>query len=168
MKTETYYTYHDSPVGCLLLTSDGTNLTRLHMIGQLYQAVPDSNWKKSDELPIFQTTRQQLDSYFRGELQAFELPLKPEGTEFQKRVWSELERIPYGITISYGELASRVGNVNASRAVGLANGKNPIGIIVPCHRVIGASGKLTGYSAGIDRKAKLLNLEAGFGVGSAG
>jgi len=104
--------------------------------------------------------KRQLTAYFEGNLSDFDLPLSMQGTPFQQRVWDELTRIPYGTTISYGELARRIGNANASRAVGLANGRNPISIIVPCHRVIGANGTLTGYGGGLPRKAALLYFEA--------
>ena len=105
--------------------------------------------------------RQQLDAYFAGELQTFDLPLHMAGTPFQKQVWQGLLTIPYGTTISYAELARRIGRPGASRAVGAANGRNPIGIIVPCHRVIGANGTLTGYGGGLDRKEWLIAHEAG-------
>jgi methylated-DNA-[protein]-cysteine S-methyltransferase len=101
----------------------------------------------------------QLRAYFAGELKDFDLPLAPKGTEFQQNVWAELCKIPYGETISYGELARRIGNPNASRAVGLANGSNPIPVVIPCHRVIGANGKLTGYGGGLPIKERLLALE---------
>lgn len=101
----------------------------------------------------------QLNAYFAGKLESFDLPLAPEGTPFQQKVWKELCQIPYGETISYGELARRIGNASASRAVGLANGSNPIPIVIPCHRVIGSNGKLTGYGGGLDIKEKLLALE---------
>jgi len=103
----------------------------------------------------------QLREYFAGERKAFDLPLAPDGTEFQKRVWAELRRIPYGETISYAELARRVGSEDASRAVGRANGANPIAIVVPCHRVIGADGSLTGYAYGVELKRRLLDFETG-------
>lgn len=103
----------------------------------------------------------QLTAYFAGELTSFDLPVRLEGTEFQRSVWEQLVRIPYGQTWSYGELAAKLGKPNASRAVGLANGKNPVGIIVPCHRVIGSSGSMTGYGGGIDRKVRLLAFESG-------
>jgi methylated-DNA-[protein]-cysteine S-methyltransferase len=105
--------------------------------------------------------RRQLEAYFAGELREFDLPLAPEGTDFQLRVWEQLRAIPYGETISYGELARRVGDPGAARAVGLANGRNPLPVIVPCHRVIGADGSLTGFGGGLDRKRRLLELEAG-------
>jgi methylated-DNA-[protein]-cysteine S-methyltransferase len=146
------YTEIDSPVGRLLLAGDEGCLRSL-----LFAATPEVDWR-SDPAP-FRNVIEQLNSYFAGELQTFSVTLAPEGTAFQKRVWNELERIPYGETISYGQLAERIGNPKASRAVGLANGSNPISIIVPCHRVIGANGKLTGYGGGLPIKEKLLGLE---------
>jgi methylated-DNA-[protein]-cysteine S-methyltransferase len=101
----------------------------------------------------------QLQAYFAGELENFDLAVSPQGTPFQQKVWSELQRIPYGETLSYGELARRIGNPKACRAVGLANGSNPISIVIPCHRVIGSNGKLTGYGGGLPIKEKLLALE---------
>lgn len=157
----TFYTYYESPVQPLLLTSDGTALTGLYMVKHRHGPEVQTDWiEQSDALP-FAETKRQLDAYFAGQLTEFDLPLAPEGTAFQQKVWQELQRIPYGATLSYGELARRIGNPNASRAVGLANGRNPISIIVPCHRVIGASGKLTGYGGGLSRKEILLTLEAG-------
>lgn len=104
---------------------------------------------------------EQLDAYFAGELKEFTVELRLAGTPFQRSVWDRLRQIPYGETRSYGELAEALGNLGASRAVGLANGKNPVGIIVPCHRVVGASGGLTGYGGGLDRKQRLLDFESG-------
>ncbi|HMJ21899.1 MAG TPA: methylated-DNA--[protein]-cysteine S-methyltransferase, partial [Terriglobales bacterium] len=113
---------------------------------------------RHDAVPLTETIR-QLQAYFAGELENFNLPLAPEGTPFQKEVWQRLCDISYGQTISYGELARRIGNPKASRAVGLANGSNPIPIVIPCHRVIGSNGKLTGYGGGLPIKEKLLALE---------
>jgi len=115
------------------------------------------DWRRDEDQ--FRTVRQQLTAYFAGELQTFDLDLAPHGTAFQLRVWQALAEIPYGTTISYRQLAERVGNPNASRAVGLANGRNPISIVVPCHRVIGAKGALVGYGAGVERKRWLLAME---------
>jgi methylated-DNA-[protein]-cysteine S-methyltransferase len=153
----TYYTMVSSPVGPLLLHGDGESLHGLHFSTGAKKKEAEAGWRE-DPAPFRQAAR-QLDSYFAGRLHHFDLPLAPEGTPFQLRVWSALREIPYGRTISYGELARRVGNPNASRAVGLANGSNPIAIIVPCHRVIGANGKLTGFGGGIDVKRRLLELE---------
>ncbi|HYI95762.1 MAG TPA: methylated-DNA--[protein]-cysteine S-methyltransferase [Bryobacteraceae bacterium] len=151
------YVEIDSPVGRLLLAGDGD---QLHVLAfregkKAREAHPD--WIE-DGVPL-RAAVEQLRAYFAGELQDFTLALAPSGTSFQLRVWKELTRIPYGATICYGELANRIGNPNASRAVGLANGCNPIAIIVPCHRVIGASGKLTGYGGGLPIKDHLLALE---------
>lgn len=156
---ETFYSITESPIGQLTLTSNGTALTGLYM--ELHKGLPKAaaTWVLNDEAEPFGLARAQLSDYFAGKSQEFTVSLKPSGTEFQMLVWAELLNIPFGKTISYGELARRIGNPNASRAVGLANGQNPISIIVPCHRVIGANGKLTGYGGGIKRKEFLLNLE---------
>lgn len=153
----TAYTCAESPIGPILLASDGTSLTGLYLAPS---SPIDARWVRRDDAPLFAETRRQLGAYFEGRLTEFDLPLAPHGTPFQARVWEELRKIPYRVTISYGELARRVGNPNASRAVGLANGRNPISIIVPCHRVIGANGQLTGYGGGLSRKEALLALEA--------
>ncbi len=156
---KTYYTHHDSPLGPLLLTSNGTALTGLYLTAHAHGPAIAADWVCDQDAAPFAETKRQLDAYFAGVLTDFVLLLAPTGTEFQKRVWAALRRIPYGETCSYGELARRLGDPNAARAVGLANGRNPIFLIVPCHRVIGASGKLTGYGGGIERKAALLALE---------
>ncbi len=155
----TYYTYLDSPIQPLLLTSDGTGLTGLFMVDHKHGPEIGSIWKEDGEILPFPETKRQLSAYFTGQLTLFDLPLAPTGTDFQKRVWAALAGIPYGKTVSYGGLARQIGQPNASRAVGLANGRNPISIIVPCHRVVGANGKLVGYGGGIGRKEALLELE---------
>lgn len=155
----TYYTKYKSPVGELLLISNGEHLTGLYMENSAHPVEVQSEWIESEHNPVFQKTVVQLSEYFNGTLTSFDLPLKMQGTAFQKKVWAALEEIPYGETISYKKLATRIGNPKASRAVGLANGKNPISIIVPCHRVIGANGDLVGYGGGLRRKAQLLELE---------
>jgi methylated-DNA-[protein]-cysteine S-methyltransferase len=147
-----------SAIGELLLTGDGESLTGVDMERSRYPLRPDQNWRE-DAAP-FRDVRKQLDAYFAGELTVFDLPLSLRGTEFQQRVWTALIKIPFGTTWSYAGLAQRVGNAKASRAVGLANGRNPIPIIVPCHRVIGANGTLTGYGGGLPRKQWLLAHEA--------
>ena len=151
--TRHYYTRIDTPVGPALLVSDGAALTGLYL-NEPPQIGAD--WREDAGAAPLPEARRQLDAYFAGERRDFDLPLAPRGTEFQRRVWGELTRIPHGETISYGELARRVGDPKAARAVGMANGRNPISIVVPCHRVVGASGKLVGYSGGLDRKAALL------------
>jgi methylated-DNA-[protein]-cysteine S-methyltransferase len=156
----TYYTCIESPIDPILLTSDGTALTGLYMDLDRLDPRVRKDWVRSkDVAPLVETAR-QLSLYFQGKLTQFDLPLAMPGTPFQQSVWEELKRIPYGTTISYGELARRIGQPHASRAVGMANGSNPIGIIVPCHRVIGANGKLTGYGGGLPRKEALLTFEA--------
>lgn len=156
----TYYTYFESQIDPILLTSDGTALTGCYMVEHKHGPDVAAEWVASDDVAPFAEAKRQLTAYFAGERTEFELPLAPQGTEFQHRVWAELARIPFGTTLSYGELARRIGNPNASRAVGLANGRNPISIIVPCHRVIGANGKLVGYGGGLPRKQALLAHEA--------
>lgn len=156
--TTTYYTHIDSPIGPLLLTSDGAALTRLWMSQQKYAEPIPAEWQHGDAMPFAAATR-QLEAYFDDGLQRFDLPLKPAGTAFQQRVWQALGDIPFGHTESYGALAGRIGRPTASRAVGMANGRNPISIIIPCHRVIGADGSLTGYGGGIERKRWLLTHE---------
>lgn len=153
----TSYTQIDSPVGPLLLAADEAGLRQIHFVNGRHPARPEPEWKENRG-PLKETVR-QLHDYFAGKLEEFDLPLSPEGTPFQLQVWKRLCGIPYGETISYGELARRIGNPNASRAVGLANGSNPIPIIIPCHRVIGSNGKLTGYGGGLPIKEKLLALE---------
>lgn len=172
-----FFHYYPSPLGLLLLTSDGESLTGLylpdHKGGPAPSAGndprPGSDVQRRSEMSAavwqhdpeqFGAVCEQLAAYFTGELREFHLSLAAAGTGFQQRVWRELSRIPFGESISYGELACRIGNPAASRAVGRANGQNPISIIVPCHRVIGANGALTGYGGGIDRKRWLLEHEA--------
>lgn len=153
----TYFTYMDSPIGCLLLAGDGENIHTLGFPGGKMQRRHEPGWVE-DAAP-FAGAIEQLRAYFAGELEQFDLPLAPAGTEFQRKVWSALQRIPYGETRSYGELAREVGNSNASRAVGAANGQNPIPVIIPCHRVVGSDGGLTGFGGGLETKQRLLELE---------
>lgn len=147
----------ESPVGPLMLAGSGDALHVLSFASGKKAIEVKPGWRK-DETPL-RSAIEQLEAYFAGELRQFSLQLSPSGTAFQLRVWKELEAIPYGETISYGQLAERIGNPKSSRAVGLANGSNPIAIVVPCHRVIGASGKLTGYGGGLSIKSHLLALE---------
>ncbi|MFH8983758.1 methylated-DNA--[protein]-cysteine S-methyltransferase [Streptomyces varsoviensis] len=153
------HTRLDSPYGALTLVADDGVLCGLYMTDQRHRP-PEETFGDPDDTPFTEVVR-QLTGYFAGEITEFELPLHLDGTPFQRRVWSELQRIPYGETISYGQLADRIDAPGASRAVGLANGKNPIGIIVPCHRVVGSTGSLTGYGGGLDRKRRLLDFERG-------
>lgn len=157
--TNLQYRTIDSPVGPLTLAGVGSTLMHLRMVDQTHE--PDrSDWELADD-GAFGEAVDQLSAYFAGDLTEFELDMKLSGTEFQQKVWAALRTIPYGETRSYGEIAVQIGSPGAFRAVGLANGRNPIGIIVPCHRVIGAGGGLTGYGGGIDRKRALLALEKG-------
>ncbi len=153
----TVYCIAPSPIGELLLLGDGIALQGLYMDSHEVWPEKKADWVW-DEAP-FKAVIVQLLEYFERRRTRFELPLAPVGTLFQQRVWAALLDIPFGVTISYGELAARLGDPKASRAVGLANGRNPISIIVPCHRVIGANGNLTGYGGGLDRKEWLLRHE---------
>jgi methylated-DNA-[protein]-cysteine S-methyltransferase len=157
MTVTTYFTYFDSPLGQMFVRGDGQFVTGLFMPSHKGSPGPEPTWQRADE--PFAAVRRQLAEYFAGERQQFDVPIKLVGTAFQQRVWQELVRIPFGTTIHYGELARRVGRPSASRAVGHANGRNPISILVPCHRVIGANGKLTGYAGGLDKKHWLLASE---------
>jgi methylated-DNA-[protein]-cysteine S-methyltransferase len=154
-----YYTVYESPIQTLRLISDGRSLTGLYMMSEKHLLTPQDDWVEDESVAPFPETKQQLTAYFAATLTEFELPLQIQGTLFQQRVWEALKTIPHGTTMSYGELAQQIGQPKASRAVGLANGQNPISIVVPCHRVIGANGKLTGYGGGIERKQWLLNHE---------
>jgi methylated-DNA-[protein]-cysteine S-methyltransferase len=151
------WTEIDSPVGPLLMVADDEGLRAIEFVNGRRSVKPDAGW--IEDRTALTRVIEQLQAYFGGELEQFDLSLAPVGTEFQKKVWNELCSIAYGDTISYGELARRIGHANASRAVGLANGSNPIPIIIPCHRVIGSNGKLTGYGGGLEIKEKLLALE---------
>ena len=154
VKTATF----DSPIGVLTLTSEDGRLTGLHMEDQRHAPPGSEDWVTDES--AFSDVLAQLDAYFSGRLTDFDVPLRMRGTDFQRRVWEGLTGIPYGETWSYAQLAEKVGNARACRAVGLANGRNPVAVIVPCHRVIGANGTLTGYGGGLDRKRWLLDHEA--------
>jgi methylated-DNA-[protein]-cysteine S-methyltransferase len=151
-----YYSFLESPIQRLMLTSDGQSLTGLRMIERRHAPAITSDWKLDDKARPFTEAKQQLAAYFNGELTEFDLPLCLHGTEFQQTIWQNLVKIPFGTTLSYGEMARRIGNPNGSRAVGAANGRNPISIIIPCHRLIGSNGKLTDYGGGLERKEWLL------------
>ncbi|MBT3806856.1 MAG: methylated-DNA--[protein]-cysteine S-methyltransferase [Desulfobacula sp.] len=151
-----HYCYFDSPLGKLLLNGNQL-LEGLHFPTGKTRIEPEKEWVYNEDL--FLEAIDQLGAYFNGELTTFDLKLNARGTHFQKKVWQQLLKIPFGETISYGELAKRIGNPKASRAVGMANGKNPISIIVPCHRVIGKDGSLTGFGGGIEVKKNLIEME---------
>lgn len=142
---------YNSIIGDIFISADENFLLSVQFVNH--------NFIENQENKIIRQTIKQLDEYFRGKRKKFELPLNPKGTEFQKKVWLQLMNIPYGKTATYKDIATLIGNSNASRAVGNANNKNPIAIIIPCHRVIGSNNKLTGYAGGLDKKEKLLNLE---------
>jgi methylated-DNA-[protein]-cysteine S-methyltransferase len=147
----------ESPLGLMAVSATDAGVTCVHMgVEEMKDA-----WGPEEATPVLEAAVDQLEAYFAGELKEFDLPLAAAGTAFQQRVWAELVRIPYGETCSYMDVAERLGDRKAVRAVGLANGRNPIAIVVPCHRVIGANGKLTGYAGGLWRKERLLSLERG-------
>jgi methylated-DNA-[protein]-cysteine S-methyltransferase len=158
MKTSALYWHEiDSPIGRLLLAGDGESLIQVCFQSGPRPQRPADGWIADGA--AFRLAIAQLSEYFAGERRRFDLPLAPRGTEFQQRVWRALTEIPYGKTVSYGELARSIGKPSAPRAVGLANGANPLPIIMPCHRVIGADGSLTGFGGGLPIKRKLLALE---------
>ena len=144
--------FYETPVGKLCIGEEDGVIVRT-----TWSKIPTEYILEETELIL--QCKMQLDEYFRGERKTFDLPLAPKGTDFQKKVWNALQKIPYGETKTYGEIAAAVGNPKGARAVGMANNKNPIGIIIPCHRVVGANGKLVGYAGGMDKKEWLLQLE---------
>jgi methylated-DNA-[protein]-cysteine S-methyltransferase len=152
-----YFSEYISPIGKLLLTGTEKYLTGVWLLGEKHSEEPDISYVRNDSR--FDEVRQQLIRYFAGKLELFDVEIELEGTDFQKRVWQALTEIPYGVTWSYARLARHIGNPRAVRAVGAANGQNPISIIIPCHRVIGATGTLVGYGGGVERKEFLLRLE---------
>lgn len=165
-ETATSYTWLGSPVGRILVEGDERGLSYVKVCNDERAVLPSKN--AIEGVDIFRDAIEQLQAYFAGELKTFDLKLNLQGTDFQLKAWQELQRIPYGQTISYGRQATRMGNPRASRAVGRANGANPISIIIPCHRVVGSAGQLTGFGAGIDVKRWLLEHEAGLFGGARG
>jgi len=155
-----YYNYYDSPLGQILLVATDEALTGLHFVGEKYYPAIAAEWRRQPDAKIILSARAQLDEYFAGKRKTFDLTVDPAGTAFQRGVWRALQKIPYGVTMNYGAVARCIGKPSASRAVGAANGRNPISIVIPCHRVIGANGDLTGYAGGMERKDALLRLEA--------
>lgn len=155
----TRHTVWDSPIGPLTVVDEDGALAGLYMHEQRHLPAPSSFGARDDAVqPLL---REQLDAYFAGELSEFTVPLAPRGTPFQTAVWAALREVPYGTTCTYGDLAATIGRPTAVRAVGAANGRNPICLVVPCHRVIGSAGALTGYAGGVQRKQLLLDLERG-------
>ena len=153
------FTTMDSPVGRLTLVASGKGLAGILWENDDPKRVPLGAMVEDGDHPVLAEARRQLEGYFAGERDRFDVPLDFQGTDFQKRVWAALLTIPFGETRSYGEIAHQLGNAGASRAVGAANGRNPISIIAPCHRVVGSTGKLTGFAGGLEAKAFLLELE---------
>ena len=156
------YHFLESPIGPLLLAGDDAGLRFLLFKNGRSSVKPGDDWEP--DRGLLKEPVRQLAAYFQGKLHAFDLAVAPVGTPFQRSVWAELQKVPYGETISYRDLAVRIGNPNAVRAVGLANGSNPISIVIPCHRVIGSNGSLTGYGGGLPTKQALLALERGQGT----
>lgn len=154
-----YKTRYDSPLGEIILASDGENLTGLWFEGQKYFMAKWEDAVSQDDLAIFRAAKIWLDEYFNGKNPPMKtISLKPEGTEFQKKIWKELLKIPYGETVTYGEIGKNLG-IRSGQAVGGAVGRKPISILIPCHRVVGKNGRLTGYAGGVERKAALLEIE---------
>lgn len=154
------YANIESPLGRILLVSDGTTLTGVYFSGQKYEPVPGPDWQPDPDLNVLKTGGLQLLEYFAGDRRIFNLPVRLCGTPFQRKVWDAISEIPLGETKTYGELARRIDRITAVRAVGAAVGRNPLTVIIPCHRVIGSDGSLTGYAGGLERKRALLALEA--------
>ena len=155
-----YYTRFDTDFCEIILAGDVNGLKHLHLNtgkGKRDFSI-DKNWIENTDL--FKDTIKQIKEYFRGERKEFSVKLNPDGTEYQKKIWNEISKVEYGETSSYGDIASRCGNKKSSRAVGMANSKNPVPLIVPCHRIIGSNGRLTGFSHGLEIKKKLLDFEA--------
>lgn len=155
---------YESPLGTIRLLARDDGLAGLWFVGQKYDVTIDAGWREAPRDPVLRETARQLDEYFAARRTRFELPLSPRGTPFQQRVWRAIAAVPAGRTISYGELARRVGSPSAVRAAGAATGRNPLSIVVPCHRILGANGSLTGYAGGIERKIALLVHERGEGT----
>lgn len=155
----TRYARIPTPLGPMLATAAGGFLTGLDFLDAKYAPEVDPAWREDPDAPPLRECARQLADYFDGRRRRFELPVAPQGTEFQKRVWGEIARVAFGETLSYGELAARASAPGAARAAGAATGRNPIAIVVPCHRIVGTDGSLTGYAGGLARKTRLLDLE---------
>jgi methylated-DNA-[protein]-cysteine S-methyltransferase len=161
MDTLRTHTVIDSPIGPLTIVATNGVLSGLYMVKQRHLPAEETFGDRDPDAGVFAETARQLKEYFAGQRRVFDLPVAFHGTPFQQRVWAALREIPYGETVSYGRLAEELGRPTAARAVGLANGKNPISVIVPCHRVVGSTGDLTGYGGGLERKRYLLDFERG-------
>jgi methylated-DNA-[protein]-cysteine S-methyltransferase len=159
MKTTLYYDCIESPLGPLVLATDGDALTGVWFEGQGHQPPIGPAWRRSRDVPVLRRAAVELGEYFSGERVCFDVALAPSGTPFQRAVWDAIATVPYGATIAYGELAARAGRPASVRAAGAATGRNPLAVIIPCHRIVGANGALTGYAGGLERKRSLLALE---------
>lgn len=154
------YMTFPSPLGAIVVSTDYGSLTGVYFMGQKYFETIPKDWIEDDKNTLLESARTQINEYLEGKRQDFDLPLEVEGTPFQKKVWNEVAKIPYGTTVTYSKIAKNIGQPTAIRAVGTAIGRNPVCLIVPCHRVVGAQGALSGYAGGIERKEELLALEA--------
>lgn len=156
----TAYDYYDSPHGRMLLAADGNALSSVSFLRQKYAPRVGKDWTRDAGAPVLRAAKRQLAEYFAGRRSRFSVRLAPRGTPFQRRVWKAIAGVRFGSTIAYAELARRAGRPGSARAAGAATGRNPIGIIVPCHRIVGSNGSLTGYAGGLAKKRALLALEA--------
>lgn len=154
-----YYDYYQSPRGRMLLVADDQTLTGVYFTGQKYHPRIDEKWKQDDRHGTLRRAKRELSEYFDGKLTRFTVKIAPQGTPFQRAVWKAIASVRFGHTIAYAELAQRAGYPGSARAAGAATGRNPIGIIVPCHRIVGSNGSLTGYAGGLEKKRALLALE---------
>ena len=161
MSNETFWNRIASPLGPMLLVTRDDGLAGVHFEGEKYQPAIGADWQPKPDHPLLRRAEQELAEYFTGKRTAFDLPLAARGTAFQRSVWRAIAAVPFGRTIAYGELAVRAGRPRSVRAAGAATGRNPWAVVVPCHRIVGADGTLTGYAGGLDRKRALLALEAG-------
>ncbi|MBP8271928.1 MAG: methylated-DNA--[protein]-cysteine S-methyltransferase [Sphaerotilus sp.] len=161
MKPSTYWTTLSTPLDTMLLAASEAGLQGAWFVGQRHFDGPAADWQRDDDRPLLREATAQLTAWYAGQRHAFDLPLAPLGTPFQQSVWAELARIGHGHTRTYGEVAASLGRASASRAVGAATGRNPLSIIIPCHRLVGRDGSLTGYAGGLDRKRALLAFESG-------
>jgi len=157
----TYYDFLESPYGRMLLVASDRGLAGIYFEGQKYDVPVQPEWRRDTHHSVLRQTRRELTEYFAGERKRFDIALAAEGTPFRQSVWNAISTVEFGTTITYGELARRAGVPGSARAAGAATGRNPLTIVVPCHRIIGADGALTGYAGGLDRKRALLALESG-------
>lgn len=155
----TRYSRFDTPLGPVVAVAEEGGLVHVDFVGARYERPIGPDWIDDPEAPALAACREQLAEYFAGARTRFELPLAPRGSQFQQRVWREISRVPYGETITYAELARRAGSPGNARAAGAATGRNPLGVVIPCHRIVGSDGSLTGYAGGLERKRELLELE---------